>query len=516
MTTTITGVRVFDGERMTSHTAVRLAHGLIEAVGHDLPADSSIDGHGATLMPGLIDAHVHLLPGAPRQALTFGVTTLLDMFSKPELLRSLNGGADVRSSSIGATAPGGHPSMMYAPFPTVTGPQDAAQFVADRVAEGATHLKVLYDDGRGGGPMLMPSLDVPTVAALVSAAHDTGLLVAAHVSTAKAAMDLLPTGVDVFAHVPFDALSDADVEAIASAGVAVIATLAISDGFPGDEGMPLLASSLRLGPAWSAVVSAQGSRWMPPELPDFSPGIHNVYKLCAAGVPVLAGTDAPNPGTVHGASVHRELEHLVAAGLTPVQALNAATARTADVFGLTDRGRVSAGLRADLLLVDGRPDERIADSQRIRAVWHGGERVDLDSYIGSADEQAGLAMLRAQTERVVAAARSWLAAPVAIRREDDDELLGYLLRTGDAWLPMTVFHVALGAPTSEQEAEEIVRRDGLASLSEPWWLEDAGEWREVRLQEAQPHRIRFRWADPTADQPAHGQWIDVRQRRLRR
>ena len=91
-----------------------------------------MEGHGGTLLPGLIDAHVHLLPGAPRQALSFGVTTVLDMFSKPDTVRQAVAqgtgpdAAEVRSSSIGATAPGGHPTMMYAPFPYVTGPQDAA------------------------------------------------------------------------------------------------------------------------------------------------------------------------------------------------------------------------------------------------------------------------------------------------------------------------------------------------------------------------------------------------------
>jgi hypothetical protein len=422
----------------------------------------------------------------------------------------LDGGADVRSSSIGATAPGGHPSMMYAPFPTVTGPQDASAFVAARVAEGATHLKVLYDDGKSG-PLAMPSLDVPTVAALVSAAHRAGLLVAAHVSTARAAMDLLPTGVDVFAHVPFDALSDDEVGAIAAAGVAVIATLSIADGF---LGMPLLATALRLGPAWTDVIERQSHRWMPPELPDFGIAVYNVYKLCVAGVPILAGTDAPNPGTMHGASVHRELQHLVAAGLTPVQALNAATARTADVFGLADRGRLKAGLKADLLLVDGRPDGEISDTQWIAGVWHNGMRVDLDGYIGSADEKAGLAMLRVQTDKVIAAVSTMI--PITIRREEDDEILGHLLREGDDWRPVTVFRAPLAPATSREEAEDIVRRDGLASLSEPWWVEDGDEWREARLQEVRPDRVRIRWTDPMIDQPAHGHWIDTAAGRVRR
>lgn len=416
VTTTITGARVFDGERLTDHTAIRIAHGRITAVGAGTlrrPGDEHVDARGGTLLPGLIDAHVHLLPGAPRQALTFGVTTVLDMFSKPDTVREAlaagPGTADVRSSGIGATAPGGHPSLMYAPFPYVTGPEDAPGFVADRLAEGAAHLKVLYDDGTGGGPMPMPSLDVPTIAALTEAAHAAGLVVAAHVSTARAALELLPTGVDVLAHVPFDALTGAQAEAIAAAGVAVISTLSIADGFPGTGGLldsPDLVA--RLGPAWCAVLERQAQRWLPPRLPDFGAARANARLLHEAGVPVLAGTDAPNPGTVHGASLHRELGHLVAAGFSPTAALTAATARTADVFGLADRGRLRPGLRADLVLVPGRPDVDITATQRIAAVWRQGVRADLTGYVGSADEQAGTAALRAQTDKVIAAVRDRL------------------------------------------------------------------------------------------------------------
>ncbi|MFI5610078.1 amidohydrolase family protein [Amycolatopsis sp. NPDC051903] len=421
MATTITRVRVHDGRQLTEHTAVRLIGDRIDAVGGPellRAGDQHVDGCGGTLLPGLIDAHVHLLPGAPRQGLAFGVTTVLDMFSKPDTVRQAVAqgagpdAAEVRSSGIGATAPGGHPSMMYAPFPYVTGPQDAEAFVAERLAEGAHHLKVFYDDSTNGGPMPMPSLDLPTVAALVSAAHRAGLLVVAHATTAQAAVDLLSTGVDVLAHVPFDPVTEAHARAISAAGVAVIATLSVADGFPGDgDEMPLLAEpelARRLGPAWSGVLQRQAQRWLPPQLPDFTAPAANVGLLHDAGVPILAGTDAPNPGTVHGASVHRELQRLVAAGLTPEEALAAATARTAEVFGLADRGRIRPGLRADLVLVDGRPDHDITDTQRVAAVWKHGIRADLDTYIGSADEQAGLAALRAQTDKVIAAVRDLL------------------------------------------------------------------------------------------------------------
>ena len=102
----------------------------------------------------------------------------------------------------------------------------------------------------------------------------------------------------------------------------------------------------------------------------------DVGALHAAGVPILAGSDAPNPGTTHGASIHRELELLVRAGLTPVEALRAATAAAADAFDLGDRGRIAAGLKADLVLVRGDATADVLATRDIAAIWKDGTRFE--------------------------------------------------------------------------------------------------------------------------------------------
>lgn len=95
-----------------------------------------------------------------------------------------------------------------------------------------------------------------------------------------------------------------------------------------------------------------------------------------AGAVLLAGTDTPNATGVHGASLHRELELLVQSGLTPTQALTAATESTADVFRLNDRGRIVPGRRADLLLVRGDPTRDITATRDIVHVWRSGVEFD--------------------------------------------------------------------------------------------------------------------------------------------
>ena len=93
-----------------------------------------------------------------------------------------------------------------------------------------------------------------------------------------------------------------------------------------------------------------------------------------AGITILAGTDAGNPSTTHGASLHGELSLLVKAGFTPSEALHAATALPAKIFGLNDRGRIAVGMRADMIMVNGDPTENIADSRNIDTIWKNGYR----------------------------------------------------------------------------------------------------------------------------------------------
>jgi len=120
---------------------------------------------------------------------------------------------------------------------------------------------------------------------------------------------------------------------------------------------------------------------------NFSYALAAVRALHASGVAILAGTDAPNPGTAHGASIHRELELLVEAGLTPTEALRSATSVPARAFGLLDRGRIAPGLRADLVLVKGDPAPDITATRDIVAVWKTGAQADRATVRGAVEKE---------------------------------------------------------------------------------------------------------------------------------
>ena len=104
--------------------------------------------------------------------------------------------------------------------------------------------------------------------------------------------------------------------------------------------------------------------------------VENLRRFHEAGVPLLPGTDAPNPATAHGVSLHEELQIFVEAGYTPEDALHAATALPTLIFHLGDRGHVSPGYRADLVLIDGDPMARISDTLAIARVWKNGYAID--------------------------------------------------------------------------------------------------------------------------------------------
>lgn len=358
MRTLIRGVRVFDGTTTTERADV-LIDGDRIAAPDDAPVDAEIDGTGKTLLPGLIDAHTHVFDGDLAQALAFGVTTELDMFCLPANLArqrraaDRDDAADLRSAATLATAPGGHPSQIMTspemrtrdfgdaagPFDTVRGPQQAEAFVQARLAEGADYLKIVIDSGTASGAPL-PVLTLQTATALVEAAHAAGLRVIAHAVTVD----------DTLTY--FEALTGT-----------------------GEDRELLRDERIRSRlPAHLRSAADRDTDAIPVHAHGAPNAVHAARTLHDAGVRLLADTDANPFAPLHGAGLHRELLLLTLAGLTPAQALAAATSTPADCFGLSDRGRIAPGLRADLLLVDGDPTRDITATRAIADVWRRGVR----------------------------------------------------------------------------------------------------------------------------------------------
>jgi imidazolonepropionase-like amidohydrolase len=388
-------VRVFDGSTVIPVADVLIKQGKIIAVDSSLStADARVvDGTGKTLLPGFIDAHVHVHGRESlEQALAFGVTTELDMMMRPGLEKQLKsqGGDDVASffsAGFPATVPGGHGTEYGLDVPTLTRPSEAAAFVDARLREGSDYIKIMYTAGVYLGPRFRPrpTLNRETVAAVVAAAHERHRLAVVHIGSLDGARDVIEAGADGLAHLFHGPSSPGDFgEFVAAHHAFVIPTLSVLQSSCGPQaaGAPLVVDS-DLGPFLDAEVRFRLREMFPVASTGFVScrgAKQAVRQLATAGVPILAGSDAPNPGTGYGVTLHGELALLVDAGLTPIQALVAATSAPASAFHIPDRGRIAPGMRADLVLVSGNPADSILATRRIVSVYKNGVEFNRDAY----------------------------------------------------------------------------------------------------------------------------------------
>jgi imidazolonepropionase-like amidohydrolase len=214
-----------------------------------------------------------------------------------------------------------------------------------------------------------PTFDEATLRATIDQAASSDLLVVTHVSNLDTAIIAIRNGSDGLAHIFIDTAADSSfVDLMIDHAAFVIPTLVVLSSFtnaPSGQSIiddPEFVSLLTLFEVNNLARTFPGDRY------ELNVAIDSVTMLHAAGVPILAGSDAPNPGTAFGASLHRELEYFTQAGMSAIEALASATSLPAEIFGLTDRGRIKPGLLADLVLVNGDPTTDITATRSIAAV----------------------------------------------------------------------------------------------------------------------------------------------------
>ncbi|HAT42693.1 MAG TPA: hypothetical protein DCS87_13350 [Rheinheimera sp.] len=415
-------VTVFqDGRFSATPLYVTVDDGVISAISaHKPDLDVPfITAEGGTLLPGLTDAHVHTYGNALEQQLRAGVTSVLDMFMAPDLLKTqlkaqsrtvdthssdaasdrghpsaasliqdtqqfaayqqtVSTQATLYSAGVLATSPKGHGTEYGIAIPTISSPEQADSFVRERIAEGSAYLKIVYQSDKAPYNR-MPSIDQATLHALVDAAHQHGLKAVVHIADQVSAQDAVNAGADGLVHSFFDSpIKPELLRALVDRKVFVIPTLAVYDANIGgtlNQRFSQLVSAARplTRREQQGLAPLQLNRLLPPNL--LQNLYANVRAMHDAGVVLLAGTDAPNGGTLHGLSLQAEMLALREVGLSTEQALLAASRTPLRQFGIEDRGDIAVGQQADLvLLAKGDVWQQLTKPSRI---WHQGLPVSL-------------------------------------------------------------------------------------------------------------------------------------------
>lgn len=418
--TLIADVSVFDGERFSEHQDVLVRQGTIAAV---VPAGSQafdanlerIDGRGKTLLPGLIDLHVHLnmlgsatwdvrqpdVEGAALAQLYAGVTSaLVATHQQPEA--DLAQAAQEHEALAphlylagpGLTAPDGHPIALvrailpwpFAPLATRTiltasAPHEAREAVRQVAREQRlSFFKVIYESV----PEQSPKLSRESLVAAVSEARSLGLRPIVHVGTAQEMVDAAHAGAALIMHVPYrDRLTPAQARHLAELKVPFVTTnRAFWAGRDAQRSTRTALECEMVDPRMLEALAhppppgddAWGEEWVhafAENMPQYKENLAaNIRLLIDSGVPWFVGTDSGVPGVFQGAGFHAELESLEALGIPAAKLLRAATASAAKFLEPEGRfGRVQAGYRADLLLVRGDPTRSIRELAAIEAVF---------------------------------------------------------------------------------------------------------------------------------------------------
>jgi len=431
----IHNVRILDinkGE-LTEPVNVLTSSGVIREIGPELKPDQCdwVDGNGATLVPGLINCHAHILsPFLSEQkgalgtwtlrqidrnlnnTLAAGVVCVRDMLSpikimngvRQDIIKGKRNGPQILASGACLSCNGGYPEFitpMVFPVSRIIGqpklniekPKTAVTMVRYLKKQGADHIKVGFTSytRHFNDHKRMPTITDPVFDAICKSAHEVGLRVCVHHSWGEDLTRIMRHDIDSLEHLIFDReITDEEIEMLSRRGVTVCPTLTVTDSMARfEEKMGFLESepaAEMFEPPALAHLKWISRTWLDfnNERYDASFGFwranrknyklveNTARRLYAAGIPMVAGTDLGAVVAFPG-EMHDEIKRLHHIGMTKLEAIRAATISAAHHVGLEDRlGSIELGKNADFFTCDGNPLEDLDALRRVRIVTRAG------------------------------------------------------------------------------------------------------------------------------------------------
>lgn len=369
------------------------------------PDKTVIDCSGKTILPGLFDAHIHL-GGASTLGyihvdearklgafLYSGVTSVFDLGAPQDWIFSLREKEkkskllSPRIFAVGPvfTSPKGHGTEYGVPMSeTPTTEEEAREAVQKLKKASPEYIKIIYEKGSER----FTSLSYELMEAIIDEAHKNNLPVVTHIIKYEHAKDALKAGTDGLAHMVTDQeVHQVFLDEMKQKGVFCIPTLAVFESFSGgmqvkieNQNTPLISRGIS-----QEILADLNKKTETPGIKDHLKAWRrtldfakiNVKKMSDEGIKLALGTDAGNPAVFFGPSVHREMELMVEAGISPAEVIKAATINASEILGQGTRlGTISEGKLADILVVEGNPLDNIRNTQNISMVIKNGQILD--------------------------------------------------------------------------------------------------------------------------------------------